>query len=87
MTPTGSLSAAELLALTFFGIRFFLPLSTRLVAFFLLALFTRFLALFTPPRHVRPKLSRGIVTAPPGVSRPSDYGLRRDGIGVPRFIL
>jgi len=43
MTPTGSLSAAELLALTFFGVRFF-PMSTRLVAFFLLAFLTRFLA-------------------------------------------
>jgi hypothetical protein len=46
MTPTGSLSAAELLALVFFAARFFLRLSTGFVVFFVLAFFTRFLAFF-----------------------------------------
>lgn len=44
MTPTGSLSAAELFALIFFAARFFPRLSTRFVAFVLLAFFTRLLA-------------------------------------------
>jgi hypothetical protein len=47
MMPAGSFSAVELLASIFFAARFFLRVSIRFTALFVLAFFMRFLAFST----------------------------------------